>query len=65
MVGTPDGVAGLVFIAWFFPTDITGWIGPLPAADRDLARLFEFLGLRGADGTARPALDVWRRLASP
>lgn len=56
---------GLVFVTWFFPTDITAWIDPLPAADQDLARLFEFLGMRAADGTVRPALDVWRRLASP
>ncbi len=56
---------GLAFVTWFFPTDITGMIDPLPAADQDVARLFEFLGLRSADGTARPALDEWRKLASP
>lgn len=56
---------GLVFVTWFFPTDITKWIDPLPAEDQKVARLFEFLGLRAADGTLRPALDGWRRLASP
>jgi len=56
---------GLIFVTWFFPTDITAWIDPLPAAEQDVPRLFEFLGMRTADGTARPALDVWRRLASP
>ncbi|GBD83686.1 hypothetical protein BMS3Abin02_00066 [bacterium BMS3Abin02] len=56
---------GLVFVTWFFPTDITAWIDPLPAAEQDVPRLFEFLGMRTADGTARPALEVWRRLASP
>jgi len=55
---------GLVFVTWFFPTDITGWIDPLPAEDQAVPRLFEFLGLRSADGQERPALDVWRALAS-
>lgn len=55
----------LVFVTWFFPTDITAWIDPLAGADQNVARLFEFLGMRSADGTGRPALDVCRRLASP
>lgn len=56
---------GLVFVAWFFPTDITAWIDALPPSEQDVPRLFESLGMRTADGTARPALDVWRRLVSP
>jgi len=52
----------LVFVTWFFPSDITGWIEPLPDAEKPVARLFEFLGMRDSDGTSRPALDVWRAL---
>jgi len=55
----------LVFVTWFFPSDITGMVEPLPTADQAPAHLFEFLGLPNADGNARPALDVWRNLASP
>ncbi len=52
----------LVFVTWFFPSDITGWIEPLSGDDDAVARLFEFLGMRTSDGTTRPALDVWRSL---
>jgi len=54
----------LQFVTWFFPSDITGMIDPLPSEAQAPARLFEFLGLRTADGTPRPALDVWRSLVS-
>lgn len=56
---------GLEFVVWFLPFDITKVIESTPEEVAERARLFEFLGLRDADGTPRPALDVWRTLASP
>ncbi|MFV1970165.1 MAG: hypothetical protein ACC683_04065 [Acidimicrobiia bacterium] len=56
---------GFEFVTWFFPTDITRLIDALPAAEQEVPRVFEFLGLREADGTPRPSLEVWQGLASP
>ena len=56
---------GLEFVVWFLPSDITKVIEATQGEVAERARLFEFLGLRDADGTNRPALDVWRTLASP
>ncbi len=56
---------GLEFVVWFLPSDITKVIESTPGDVAERARLFEFLGLRDADGGNRPALDVWRTLVSP
>jgi hypothetical protein len=56
---------GLEFVVWFLPSDITEVIESTRGEVAERARLFEFLGLREADGATRPALDVWRTLASP
>ena len=56
---------GLEFVVWFVPSDITKVIESTPGEVAERAQLFEFLGLRQADGATRPALDVWRALAAP
>lgn len=56
---------GLEFVVWFLPSDITKVIESISGEVAERARLFEFLGLRDAEGADRPALDVWRIMASP
>lgn len=55
---------GLELVVWFFPSDIIEVIESTRGEVAERARLFEFLGLREAGGATRPALDVWRTLAS-